>query len=152
MAMKLLLELVVVMIVGGLQLHAANETIECEPGQEDDCSKCYVLLVSQITQHDANLFNLTSAFFPAEKESPVFMTVYYYYSDMPDTKKKVWFWSTSTFYLFQSIHVFQFTSLFFSDTSLQVSKLDLTLPADCIDASDDHMMLLTQRVSCMISS
>ena len=143
------MELVVVLSMTLLQLHAVNDTIQCEPGEEDDCSQCYALLVSQITQHDANLFNLTSAFFPAEEESPAFITVYYHYSDMPDAIK-VWFWSTSTFYLFQPIHVFQFTSLFFSDTSLQVSELNLTLRADCIDASDDKMMLLTQRVSCAV--
>ena len=129
---------------------SAEEVISCEEEEANDCSKCYTLLVSQIIYQDKNLFNVTSAFFPPDDESPVFVTVYYHYkNDFVETSNasQIWFWTTSTFYLFQPLHVFQFTSLFFSDTSLQSSSLHLTLPSNCSNASEEHMMLLTQRVS-----
>jgi hypothetical protein len=70
--------------------------------------------------------------------------VLYIYEDFTNN---TWFWSKSMFYLFQPLHVFQFTSLFFSDTELQWETLNLTLPTECANADDSHMKLLTQRVS-----
>ncbi len=119
---------------------------KCRPGEENDCSKCYSLLVANVTDDDRNQFNLQYAFFPPNYTSPVFVTVYYRYDNDPGSEQ-VWFWSTSTFYLFHPLHVFQFTSLFFSDVELDTAELYLTLHPDCQNATEDSMKLLTQRVS-----
>ena len=129
-----------------------NETVLCEPGEENDCSKCYTFLAEQVTKHDRNLFEIQDVFFPPNGPPPVFVTVIYTFKDEVDfgdgkNITEIWFWSTSTFYLFQPLHVFQFTSLFFSDTQLQWSEANLTLPLNCENASEAHKQLLTQRVS-----
>ena len=148
--MGALYQLFLFMVVMTSQLYAVNDTIECEDEEENDCSKCYAILVSKIVQHDGNMFNLTSVFFPPDDESPVFVIVYYHFFEdgSNSNKSQVWYWSTSTFYLFQPLHVLLFTSLFFSDTRLQSSSLHLTLPTSCLNQNESsHMMLLTQRVS-----
>jgi hypothetical protein len=137
-----------------------NSTVKCEPGEEGDCSKCYTVLVEQVTKQDRNLFNVQNTFYPPDGQPPVFVTVLYIYEDYDGKSKErivgdeedtnnteVWFWSKSVFYLFQPLHVFQFTSLLFSDTALQWATLNLTLPTKCANASDSHKKLLTQRVS-----
>ena len=143
----------------------ADDSVNCSAGKES-CSKCYSTLVEQVTKRDQNLFNLQNRFFPPEKASPLFLTVYYHFdtdTDVCDTndtsgslyKTKdnntvVWFWSTTSFYLFQPIHVLQYTSLFFSDSESYASEVCLVLHPDCRDASKKHMRLLTQRVSCKL--
>ncbi len=129
---------------------------KCKEGEENDCSKCYSLLVENVTDDDRNIFNLTFAFFPPNTSSPAFVTVIYHFKDnfgdeidVNDTK--IWFWSISTFNLLHPLHVFQFTSLFFSALELQSSEVHLTLHQDCWNSSEDHMMLLTQRVSFSLS-
>ncbi len=127
---------------------------KCRPGEENDCSKCYSLLVENVTDDDRNQYNLQYAFFPPNSSSPAFVAIIYHYYykdafgdeiDVNDTK--VWFWSTSTFNLFHPLHVFMFTSLFFSDLEWEFSEVHLTLHQDCWKASEDYMRLLTQRVS-----
>ena len=72
------------------------------------------------------------------------MTVYY---NFECGEQKVWFWSEAYFYFFHPLHVFQFTSLFFSDINLESSSVHLSLSSNCSDVNDEHLMLLTQRVS-----
>jgi hypothetical protein len=138
-----------------------DNDVKCEPGEMGDCSKCYTVLVEQVTKQDKNLFNIQNTFYPPDGQPPVFVTVVYTYKDFDDELKdgiytgdeedsNTWFWSKSMFYLFQPLHVFQFTSLFFSDTELQWATLNLTLSTECANASDSHMKLLTQRVSLKI--
>lgn len=141
----------------------ADDSIACPPGK-DTCRDCYSKLVDQITGRDENLFSLQSQFFPPETTSPFFLTVYYYFGDDPSTCEAlvagnetavddddytVWFWSTTSFYLIQPIHVFQYTSLFFSDTTSYASEVCLVLDPECSDAEDRYMKLLTQRVSAL---
>ncbi len=139
-------------VLSGVLPAAVTEPAKCSPGEEDDCSKCYSLLVENITDDDKNIFNLTFSFFPPNTSSPAFVTVIYHYKDdfgneidINDTQ--IWFWSTSTFNLLHPLHVFQFTSLFFSDLGSESSEVHLTLHQNCRNTSEDHMMLLTQRVS-----
>ena len=126
-----------------------NNTVLCEPGEEEDCSKCYERLAWHVTHHDRNLFEIQNVFFPPNITSPVFVTVTYEYKDDFDNQTEIWFWSTSFFYILQPLHAFQFNSMLFSDTQLLTSSLTLTLPLNCSNASEDHMTLLTQRVSCV---
>jgi hypothetical protein len=144
-----------------LPLALCDNDVKCEPGEMGECSKCYIELAGQVTKQDRNLFNIQNTFYPTDGQPPVFVTVLYVYKDSDDELKdgiyagdeedsnntEVWFWSKSAFYLFQPLYVFQFTSLFFSDTELQWAALNLTLPTDCANASYPHMKLLTQRVS-----
>ena len=125
-----------------------NDTVKCEPGEEEDCSKCYKVLASSVVYSDRNMFQVQNTFFPPEEESPVFVIVKYEYKDEANgtSYHETWFWSTSTFYIFQPLDTFQFTSLFFSDTQLLTSNVTLTLPLDCYNASKDYKTMLTQRV------
>lgn len=159
-AQSFLLIVFVLLLPCGLR---ADDSVNCSAGK-DSCNECYSKLVEQVTKHDQNLFNLQNRFFPPEKASPLFLTVYYHYdvdttvcdtndstqlSKSKDNDTIVWFWSTTTFYLFQPFHVFHYTSLFFSDSGSYASEVCLTLHPDCRDASEKHMRLLTQRVSSM---
>jgi hypothetical protein len=104
-------------------------------------------LAKQVTNFDNNLFNIQRAFFPPQDNSPVYVTVKYTFSDnITDAENETWYWSTATFYFFQPLNIFQFTSLLFSDTSLHSGEVQLTLPLQCADAHVNHMELLTQRV------
>ena len=137
---------------GTLTLYS-NDMVKCESGEEGDCSKCYKVLASNVVHNDRNMFRIQNTFFPPEEESPVFVIVTYEYKDNSSiTESEIWFWSTSTFYIFQPLHVFQFTSLFFSDTQLVTSKVKLTLPLECFNADEEHKTLLTQRVSLILGS
>ena len=123
---------------------------DCLEG-ENNCVSCYGYLVKEVLSSDKNQFNLQMAFFPPSQSDPAFVTIFYdYFNDTgkidPD-KTKIWYWSTSTYYLFQPLPVLQYTSLFFSDPALRHTTLKLKLNASCYGAHDDHMMLLTQRVS-----
>ena len=65
-----------------------------------------------------------------------------------DGPVQLWFWTESTFYLFQPIESLQYTSLLFADTLLSgTSTVDLYLQPECKESSSRMMQLLTQRVS-----
>ena len=127
---------------------AASSGLQCPEGR-DNCSTCYKELVSKILENDENLFEVQQTFFPPLSSSPSFVTVHYLF---PDDRQQVWFWSQSYFYLLHPLHVFQFTSLLFSDYNLLSSELRLNLPSDCFVASSKYFALLTQRVSTPSSS
>ena len=132
----------------------------CMP-ESKSCAECYSALVSQVINRDENLFDLQNAFFPPQNASPLFVTVYYQYGnrsyhcdlkskgkgEVPESSTEVWFWSRTLFYMFQPIHVFQYTSLLFSDLKYYSSEICLVLDPECYNADREHMRLLTQRVS-----
>ena len=127
---------------------------QCDPG-EDSCSQCYDFLVNEMIISNKNRFNLLKVFFPANNSNPVFVRVTYHFTRNPDGptdyleegSTQEWFWTQSTFYLFQPIASLQFTSLLFSDTTLSSNQIDLYLQPSCENSSIDMMQLLTQRVS-----
>ena len=140
-----------------------NETVlanpfGCEPGM-DTCSGCYGVLFNEVFINDRNRYNLQRAFFPPDNTNPVFLTVKYYFTrnmsgngstDYSLTSpNETWYWTQSTFYLFQPIHSLEYTSLLFADTSLRESNVSLYLQPDCLGAGLDMMELFTQRVSLM---
>ena len=116
--------------------------IKCE--DLEDCNTCYAKLVSEIFENDRNLFEIQNQFFPPDRTSPSFMTVSY---EFESGEQQVWYWSEAYFYLLHPLHVFQFTSLFFSDTNMESSNVSLFLPSNCSKLEDRYLMLLTQRVS-----
>ncbi len=99
------------------------------------------------------MFHVQKTFFPPDRAPPVFVIVTYNYIDEYENSvnSTLWFWSASTFYLYHPIHVFQFTSLLFSDISHEIASVSLHLSVDCINATMEHMRLLTQRVSSVLN-
>ena len=133
---------------------------QCDPGEEDDCAKCYDALVNEIIINEQNRYNLQKAFFPPGVANPVFVTVFYiftrnltgdgstnYIEPGPGTNFETWFWTKSSSYLFQPLVSIQFTPLLFSDPGLREDKVNLYLQPRCANSSNDFKMLLTQRVS-----
>ncbi len=114
------------------------------------CTSCFNLLVYETVRSSENQYNLQRAFFPPNKEHPIYVIVKYHFKnengEVIDTKN-TWFWSRSSYYLYQPPAVLQFTSLFFAEPSSRTRRLELTLPLSCMNASIDFMQLLTQRVS-----
>ena len=146
MALQLLL--LVFLLPGVLCADSPEEISNCSSEEIANCS-CFSYLVAQIQKNDKNLFEIQNVFLPPDTAQPVFVVVTYHFQDAESEENitEIWFWSTSIFYIWQPLHVFQFTSLFFSDTRLLASEANLTLPLVCANASDAHKKLLTQRVS-----
>lgn len=130
----------------------ANEDplIKCDQGKS--CTLCYKSLVEEVLSRDTNVYNLQQAFFSPYGSVPVFVTVRYYYlnesnfvinTDAP----VVYFWSSAIYFFFHPVNIFQFTSLLFSDPALRTETLDLKLNATCSGTQNEHLTLLTQRVS-----
>ena len=109
------------------------------------CSDCFNQLVAHTLNSDRNQLAMQEAFFPADASSPIYMEVSYFYEGTEDPI--IWFWSANTYYaLFSPLHIHQFASLLFGDPAFRSTTLHLMLPADCINATEDMMHLLTQRV------
>ena len=134
---------------------AEANSFKCEPG-ESVCSKCYGVLENELFSSDRNRYNLQRAFFPPDVTYPVFVGITYYFtrnasgSGSTDysltSPSQNWYWTESTFYLFQPTQSLQFTSLLFADSTFRQSNLSLYLQPDCEMADLDMMKLLTQRV------
>ena len=100
--------------------------------------------------NDTNLYNTQNTFFPPNQSSPAFVTVSYeYYQDneMLTNETEIWYWSISTFYIYNPLPIFQFSSLLFSDISKLTSEVTFKLDLSCRNASTKYKRLLTQRVS-----
>ena len=120
----------------------------------DSCSECYSTLVRELLQDERNYLTLQNAFFPPTSTTPVFVTVSYQYGndtscryDGDNNYPCTYFWSSDVYFFFHPVRVIQFTSLLFSDPSLQYDSIVLFLPEECRSAKNSSMILLTQRVS-----
>ena len=127
----------------------AQEKFNCNGRPNDSCSVCFNRLASETVSSDKNQYELQRAFLPPDTSNPVFIKVTYKFVGNSSTaQEKVWYWSTSTFYvLFQPPAILQFSSLFFTDPAFLTDNLTLVLPLECYNADDQFMRLLTQRVS-----
>ncbi len=124
----------------------SQQAVSAENGNDNNCST-FMKLVAHVIDDDDNIVEVQKTFFPPDNTPPSFVTVRYKF----ESGEKVWIWSNAFFYFLHPLHVFQFTSLFFSDLNTQSSEVTLNLPSSCYDVSDDNFMLLTQRVSSMTS-
>ena len=115
--------------------------------QEDTCSSSFHLLEADLLSRPQNRFLLATKFFPPRDANPVIIKVDYVYEDSKLNNTNVWFWSESEFYLIQPLEIFLYTSLFFANQPYRQSTITLELSADCLNAEDLHMKVLTQRVS-----
>ena len=120
----------------------------CEPGRES-CQDCYLTLAKSLLDNNANVLNLTNAFFPPNKNPPDSVIVIYHFHNESMDRVSLWFWADSSGYFLYPVVVFQFLSLFFGKPKpLYEQKVEVTLNAtECLDISDEHMTLLTNRVS-----
>ena len=113
----------------------------------ESCHQCYQTLESYLLNTSDNKYQLRRVFYPLEVVAPVFVTVTYHYIGTNTTN--LWFWSTGIFYFLQPMEVFQFTSLLFGNPSWRNSKINITLPSECVNASNEFMTELTQLVRAM---
>ena len=144
--MKVIIILAVFVVLSGKTVDGQNlDNASCEVY---DCAQCYDLLVYNVLKSDVNRYNMQRAFFPPQKANPVYVIVYYNFEEdkIDNATLNIWFWTEYTFYNFQPIPVLQFTSLFFTDPAMRMSTLNITVDADCKNASTDFVQLLTQRV------
>lgn len=117
------------------------------------CRNCYTELVRAVFGNDDNVFNLNKAFFPPRTNPAEFVVITYLFKNESMDEPKIWFWTEQSSYLLHPLHTFQFLSLFFGKPeAFYTQQADVTLNAtDCWGVDDDHLELLTQRVSsCMM--
>ena len=143
------------------------------------CDQCFQTLASHLLNTGDNKYQLQKTFYPPKQNHPVFVTVTYQFKDLcsgtsnscssanisncsdtnisspcSDTntanQNKTWFWNSGTFYFFQPLRVFQFTSLFLANPFWQRSNVLLNLPAEYVNANEEFMEFLTQKVSTLI--
>ena len=133
-----------VMVVLACLQYRVAAGCKIEGSEGESCHQCYQTLESYLLNTSDNKHQLRRVFYPLEVADPVFVTVTYQYIDTNTTK--LWFWSMGIFYFLQPIEVFQFTSLFFGNPSWRSSQLNITLPSECENASNDFMTELTQMV------
>ena len=137
----------------------------------DSCTECYKTLATELLKNVENYRAMQRIFFPPDDSAgPDFITVTYQYYEGNETESHlqnisnctVWFWSSSAFFFYYPLSVFQLTSLGFSDPAMRESNLTLYLPVSCYeeelpchdkecqDIHDEYkeIRLLTQRVSC----
>ncbi len=135
------------------QEKCVQSAVQCD-SENDTCATCFNWLASSIVTPERNQYNMQKAFFPPDTANPVYVTVHYIFvmeSTGMQIGEKLWFWSESTYYAsFHPLRIYQFTSLFFGDFVFRKQNLTLTVQVDdemkCDEASDEFMMLLTQRV------
>ena len=125
----------------GIVLVCSEELLE-----SDTCSSSYKSLAATLVNDDWNFYNLQATFFPPISTKPVFIAITYVYNTS-SREPKVFFWSSAVYFFFHPVRIFQFTSLLFSDPSLRYNETTLYLPEECYNASNNFMLLLTQRVS-----
>lgn len=128
---------------------AANNFVfgECSPGK-DSCCDCYISLAQHLFQSDDNVFNLSSAFFPTDENTPEFVVIRYHFQNASYERVQTWYWGASASYFMYPIATFQFLSLFFGKSEVFWSgEADVTLNAtECEGVQDKHLEFLTQRV------
>ena len=147
--------LILLIIFGSACMHICkcslmlDEAIgQCDEGK--NCSECYQMLVKSLLLKDKNLFNLSKTFFPTNSDDrPQFVTITYRYKDTNETK--TWYWSQKGSYFVYPLQTFEYLSLFFGKASaFFAGGVIVTLDQECINAEEEFMQHLTQRVSLII--
>jgi hypothetical protein len=127
-------------LLSSAQLYVAQET--------DSCSTNFFLLERSLLDSTDNRFNLQKVFYPPRDARPVLVKVDYTFLEGLDNEStQIWFWSESEYYLIQPLEIFLFTSLLFSNFPYRRADVSIQLSPDCSQSSDEHLQLLTTRVS-----
>ena len=114
-----------------------------------DSCLCYCELENSLLATEHNIDQLTRAFFPAEENTPEFVTITYNFNN---TDSQIWYWSAQTSHFLHPFEVFQFLSLFFSKPEpYYTGVMVINLKVECADLTSDEsfrmLQLFTQRVS-----
>ena len=120
----------------------------CVEGNKS-CKDCYLALKQELLKRDDNVFQLSRTFFPPDTNPPEFVAVTYeYYDDLGLMNgSQTWYWIEQSSYLLFPPDTFQYVSLFFGKPEeYYAQEVSVTLAADCKEADEMHMTLLTQRV------
>ncbi len=124
------------------------------------CTDFYDLERNLLRNSD-NRFRLLKAFYPTREAHPVVVKATYSFIAGQEARElenataagnvssRVWFWSESGFYLIQPLEVFQCTSLLFSNLLYRSGTVEIELPHNCSNSSQELLELLTVRVSCI---
>lgn len=126
-------------------LHETMADCSANESESGGCDQCYQTLASSLLNTKDNKYHLRKTFFPPDTISPDFVTVTYQF-DNTSVPNQTWYWSAGVFYFYQPLRVFQFTSLLFGPPDIPRRNVTLSLPAECENAPEDFMQLLTQTV------
>ena len=118
-----------------------------------NCSSNYTILEAALLRTSDNLYQLTTTFFNPDLANPLYVNVYYNFSDSKERAHYIW--STSSVYLFVAPPALGYLTLFFSYfDKTRSATVTLHLPQSCLElsnitASDKSNMIfvLSQRVS-----
>ena len=117
----------------------------CQP-ENQTCAECYYRLRVSLLKSDINIRQLFTVFYPPRDDFPEFVTVTYCFNKTCD-RKKIWYWSLESSYLFLPLQTFEFLSLYFGKPMEYITQnVTLFLDEECYEAKDDMFNLLTQRV------
>ena len=116
--------------------------------ENQTCAECYYRLKVSLLKSDINIRQLFVAFYPPRTDLPEFVTVTYCFNEnCTSNRRKTWYWSQESSYLFLPLQTFEFLSLYFSKPMKYITQnVTLFLDEECYEANDDMFNLLTQRV------
>jgi hypothetical protein len=117
----------------------------CQP-ENQTCAKCYRNLSVSLLKSDRNIRQLFASFYPPRNDLPEFVNVTYCFNETCNRKKR-WYWSQESSYLFLPLQTFEFLSLYFGKPMDYITQnVTLFLDEECYEADSDMFNLLTQRV------
>ena len=85
--------------------------VKCEPHKEE-CQDCYFALVKSLLGSADNVFNLTKAFSPPNRDEPEYVIVMYTFRNDTMSEEKNWFWSKLVAYYMFPMGVLQMLSFY----------------------------------------
>lgn len=121
-----------------------------------DCCTNFTTLENALLETSDNVFQLTTAYYNLDSESPIYVDVRYYFSNSSPPAHYVW--SAATVFFIIDPYALRFLSIFYGYFGDE-RKLNLTLqlPANCAELSnvtsstkDNLLFILTQRVSILV--
>ena len=123
---------------------------------DSDCTTNFTVLENALLETSDNMFQLTTTYYHPDKEHPLYVDVYYNFTDSSNetSNETHYIWSTSTLYFIVQPLALMCLSQFYSPIpEHRISSLTLNLPAQCEEAAEvrgsskkKFLFVLTQRV------
>ena len=118
-----------------------------------DCTTNFTLLENALLETSDNIFQLTTTYFHPDVEKPLYVDVYYNFSDY--SPEAHYIWSAATLFFIVRPPALTYLTQFYSHLQdNRMTSLTLQLPADCADLVNDtrsnrenFLFVLTQRVN-----
>ena len=126
--------------------------VACTEEKFANCSTNYTVLENALLETDDNMYQLTTAFYPPNDDPPLYVNVYYHFSDNNQVE---YIWSSASLYLSVHPRPLGYLSLFFCYIEdSRIINLNLQLPIECSELAnntssdkDNFLFVITQRVS-----